>query len=409
MAVADLTDWMDEFGRPGVVWCAKRLAANDTLATNAHQAGPYLPKSFLFGVLPSLNRPDEVNPDVEIDVYIDSHSDHKKARAVWYNKALHGTGTRNETRLTRFGGKSSAMLDPDSTGALTVFAFVLDESGAAKECHAWVCGDDGVEADLIEERLGPVEPKSFVTWTPGSVVPSVTVAAPPSTCRLTAGEILPQWMTKFPTGEEIIGMAISRRPPTGMNVDKRIIRRRECEYEMFLSIEEAVYLPKITAGFTSVDGFLSLAQTILQSRKSRSGNSLELHVREIMKEEGMVAGASFTHKPVVDGGKRPDFIFPSQAAYDDPSFPAERLRMLAAKTTLKDRWRQILREANRIPNKHLITLQEGVSVPQFNEMTEAGVKLVVPYHLHRSYPKAIRPHLITFESFLGDVRLLGVP
>ena len=50
--------------------------------------------------------------------------------------------------------------------------------------------------------------------------------------------------------------------------------------------------------------------------------------------------------------------------------------MLAAKTTCKDRWRQIINEADRIKLKHLITLQEGVSEAQFREMQEAGVQRI---------------------------------
>src|SRR5882672_11356095 len=116
MALADVTDWIDEYGQPGNIWYAKRLAANDTLATHSHQAGPYVPKEFLFRILPAVNRPDLENPDCSIEAYIDSHADHRTIRAVWYNKKLHGTGTRNESRLTRFGGKQSAVLDPESTG-----------------------------------------------------------------------------------------------------------------------------------------------------------------------------------------------------------------------------------------------------------------------------------------------------
>jgi hypothetical protein len=189
-----------------------------------------------------------------------------------------------------------------------------------------------------------------------------------------------------------------------MNPDVRLVSRRKCEYEVFLSVEEAVYLPRITAGFISVDGFLGLAQTILQSRKTRSGNSLELHTREILNEEGLKAGIDFTHRPVIEGGKRPDFLFPSQEAYENPSFPDAELQMLAAKTTCKDRWRQILNEADRIRTKHLLTLQEGVSEGQFREMREAGVQLVVPAALHEAYPTSVRPNLLSFESFIGSIR-----
>ena len=38
-----------------------------------------------------------------------------------------------------------------------------------------------------------------------------------------------------------------------------------------------------------------------------------------------------------------------------------RSRMLAAKTTCHDRWRQLIDTAGPIPVKHLLTLQEGVS------------------------------------------------
>ena len=83
--------------------------------------------------------------------------------------------------------------------------------------------------------------------------------------------------------------------------------------------------------------------------------------------------------------------------------------MLAAKTTCKDRWRQVLNEASRVPTKHLLTLQEGVSEGQFSEMREADVRLVVPADLHDAYPKAVRPHLLTFGGFLGEVRGLNLP
>jgi hypothetical protein len=411
MALADVTDWIDDFGRPGIVWFAKRLSANDTLATHAHQAGPYIPKEFLFEMFPQLNQPAAENPDYHFDLYVDSHADHRNIRAVWYNNRVRNAGTRNETRLTGFGGAQSALLDPDSTGALAAFAFVqAPNGGGASECHVWVCKDETQE-DLFEERLGPVEPKAYVIWTPGSgpaleLFPPVAAAA--NTCRLAAADIPPAWIAKFPTGEEIIRKTIERRPPTGTNADVRLIRRRICEYEMFQSVEEAVYLPRIHAGFTSIENFVSLAQTILQSRKSRSGNSLELHAREIMTEEGLVAGTDFIHRPVVEGGKRPDFLFPSLAAYGNANFPATRLRMLAAKTTCKDRWRQVLNEADRIETKHLLTLQEGVSEGQFKEMCEAKVQLVVPIGLHASYPDSVRPHLVSFESFIGDVRLLGI-
>ncbi len=82
--------------------------------------------------------------------------------------------------------------------------------------------------------------------------------------------------------------------------------------------------------------------------------------------------------------------------------------MLAAKTTCKDRWRQVLNEASRIDVKHLLTLQEGVSEGQFREMTEAGVALVVPSVLHNAYPESVRSRLLSLETFIAEVRLLKI-
>lgn len=414
MPVTDVGSWMDEYSREGTVWFAKRLSANDTLATNAHQAGPYLPKDFVFDIIPSLNTPAVKNPDFHIDTYIDSHCDNLSVRIIWYNNKLHRNpetglhGTRNEVRMTNWGGMASPVLDPSSTGALAVFVFVLSEHGIAESCHVWVCDDD-VQADLVEERIGVVEPKFSVMWKPGILDGLLTTTGTGvTTCRLALADIPPAWLAKFPTGEEIVAMTRARRPDLLLPVDDRLTRRRDCEYEIFRSVEEAVYSSRISEGFSSLENFISLAQTILQSRKSRSGTSLELHARDIFTEDGLIAGVNFTHRPTVEGGKKPDFVFPSVAAYNDPTFPQERLRILAAKTTCKDRWRQVINEANRVPVKHLLTLQEGVSVPQFMEMRDAGVKLVVPSNLHKKYPEPIRAELITFESFIAEVRTLNV-
>jgi len=406
MALVDLTDWMDENTGPHIVWYVKRLSGNDTLANGSHQAGPYIPKEFLFEIFPSLNRPDGENPDKRFEVRIDSHGDVRNVRAIWYNNKLRG-GTRNEARVTNFGGAESALLDPESTGSLAVFAFHRDVNGEATDCHVWVC-DHEVEEDLIEDRIGPVEPGKFTIWKMDERQPGSLIPPPRTSCWMTRKEIPPEWLVKFPTGEEIIRKAVEMRGDHGLAVDQRLMKRRDCEYEIFRSLEQEVELPVIRAGFDNIEDFVARAQTILQRRKSRSGRSLELQTRAIFLEENLREGIDFQHQPESDAGKKPDFLFPSEAAYKDPSFPVNRLRMLAAKTTCKDRWRQVLNEASRIENKHLLTLQEGISENQFREMTDERVTLVVPKPLVGCYPESVRPYLQTLESFIGDIRLLNV-
>ena len=164
-------------------------------------------------------------------------------------------------------------------------------------------------------------------------------------------------------------------------------------------------LPRARTGYDSMAEFLKHAQSVLQRRRSRSGNSLELNVRQILIEEQFREGVDFDYKPASEPNHEPDFLFPSAEAYHDPSFPQERLRMLGIKNTLRDRWRQVLQEAGRIPHKHVLTLQQGLSQNQFKEIQDSEVQLVVPSSLHDKYPRSIRPHLQTLESFIGDLRL----
>jgi hypothetical protein len=299
------------------------------------------------------------------------------------------------------------LLDPESTGSLVVFAFHRKEDGEAQSCAVWVCRTE-TEAELVEELVGPIEPAQPVVWTlddKGVGYPEQPMLERAS-CWLSTAEIPLDWLKTFPSGEEIVRKTVELRNRLDLQVDERILKRRDCEYELFLSVEEALELPVIRAGFDSLSTFVQRAQTILQRRKARSGRSLELHMREILKEEQLREGVDFQHQPESDPGKRPDFLFPNQAAYQDRSFPCERLRMLAAKTTCKDRWRQILNEAERIPVKHLLTLQEGISENQFREMHAAGVTLVVPRPLMSKYPVSVRHQLLSVEKFVSEVREL---
>lgn len=405
--LVDVSDWIDEVAQSDSIWYLKRLSGNDTLANGAHQAGPYIPKEFLFKVLPELKQPDKTNPYASFELCIDSHTDCRKVRAIWYNNKLRG-GTRNEARITQLGGSMSALLDPESTGTLVVFAFITKNNGKLDSCHVWVCRNE-TEADLIEDKVGPIEPGKWTIWNPKLGVPEFQGhGASSGSCWLCLKEIPQAWIERFPTGQEIINRVVNMRPESGVSVDKRILRRRECEFELFRSVEEAVELPRIKEGFVNIEDFISRAQTILQRRKARAGLSLELHTRAIFIEEGLKEDKDFSYDCESELGRKPDFLFPSVNAYKDTNFSSVKLRMLAVKTTCKDRWRQILNEANRVKTKHLLTLQEGVSENQYKEMVQSNVKLVVPEPLISKYPTKIRSELQTLESFIADIRLLSI-
>ena len=222
-------------------------------------------------------------------------------------------------------------------------------------------------------------------------------------CWLAPEQMPERWLERFPTPQEIFDAALDLQAHRGLPMDERMIRRRDCEYAVFRSVEHAVESRVIERGFNSIDEFLARAQTILQRRKSRAGRSLELQLRALLDEENV----AYTFHPTTESGNQPDFIFPSQEAYDDSDYPVNRLRMLAAKTTVRERWRQILNEADRIPVKHLFTLQERMSENQFAQMRDEDVRLVVPSPLHTRYPQSVRRELMTLQDFVSETRAIA--
>ena len=88
------------------------------------------------------------------------------------------------------------------------------------------------------------------------------------------------------------------------------------------------------------------------------------------------------------------------------TFPTERLISLAAKTTCKVRWRQVINEADRLRDrpKYLCTLQQGISPAQMDEMQSENVILVVPRQYITSYPADRQDRIWTLSKFVSYVR-----
>ena len=147
----------------------------------------------------------------------------------------------------------------------------------------------------------------------------------------------------------------------------------------------------------NLDAVLEAAQSAFQRRKSRAGSALENHLEYLFKTHAI----SYSRTPITENKIKPDFIFPNIQCYHDPSFPADKLTMLAAKRTSKDRWRQIINEAARIDVKHLMTLQPSISENQTAEMQSEKIQLVIPFALHDTYTTTQRPWLMSVQDFLN--------
>ena len=86
----------------------------------------------------------------------------------------------------------------------------------------------------------------------------------------------------------MVSKTVGLRPKSSVDVDLRLTRRHGCEYQQFRSIEQALEISRIAQGYVSMDAFLDHAQSALQRRKVRAGNSRELHVRHILREESLI-------------------------------------------------------------------------------------------------------------------------
>lgn len=392
-------DWIADVATDQWMIYIKRLSANDTGATKSHQVGIYFPKHVLGELFPSISRTDHKNPDTYFTAVVDSDDvPEHQLRAIYYNNRFFGVKNgRDEKRVTQWKKHVdyTPLQDKEKTGSIAIFAFNANPSGNSEYMKAWVCRNLE-EEDYLEERVGEIDPLSTYFDRGDATFEGLF-----STGTISMEEYPAEWNQEFPSGAAIIQYLFERRFHSSLDVDKRILKRRTHEFNLFKLVEHKHTFPLIKDGFDNVDEFIELANRVLNRRKSRSGKSLELHLEKIFLEENLT---TFGTQCRTEVNKRPDFLFPSCEAYNTETFPDERLRMLAVKTTVKDRWRQITGEANRIDSPYLFTLQKGVSENQFQEMKEQNVVLVVPKSLHETYPKPIRHELRTLAGFIAETR-----
>ena len=218
---------------------------------------------------------------------------------------------------------------------------------------------------------------------------------------LNTEDLLSRFKGKFPTTSEfssytreLSGIKNSLEDPDGA-----LLRWWEEEEKLFRALERKIVEKQLDKGFKNVNHFTEFAKSVLNRRNSRAGHAFENHITQILTD----------HHIYFDRGKRteykskPDFIFPSIDIYHKASADSSLipfLTMLAAKTSCKDRWRQITKEAKLIKTKHLITLEPSISVDQTDEMNRHSVQLIIPEDIFSSYLPEQQKWLMTLGEFI---------
>jgi hypothetical protein len=371
----------------------KFISRNDVDATGGHQYGFLLPK-------PVWQMYTEHPPDKGVN-------NHKLVTVLWQDGRIthscihwYGTRSRSEYRLTRFQ-RDFPFRTFDNVGDLLVFtrrgpdefsAYVLDDEEDIEEIKAalgveitktWAAFRAGVEPEIEDETEDECVSHCFRKF----------VAA----------------LDNFPAGRvfsEFTLQALTEcvKRFDQFTSDQTLMMAVDAEYQLFRMAERQICQPQITRLFRDVDDFLETASSIINRRKSRAGRALENHFEYLLSR----AGIPHTIRPLTIEGN-PDVVIPSEDAYHDINYPLDRLYVVGVKTTCRDRWRQVLNEAERVPRKHIMTMQAGISEKQLGQMHRASVSLVVPEQLHALYPKDRDIELLSVEEFIDTVRgQLGV-
>lgn len=366
----------------------KFISANDAGKTGGHQEGFYMPKSTLPLMFDSPGvKGSNKDRFIKIDWYDYQPTE---SRFIYY-----GTGTRNEYRLTRFG-KGFPYLTEDNVGDLFILAHIEGDQYAGFVLQS----DEDIEDFFAAFNLSSENTNALIAK-------ATTVTAEDALLQCFTAYVK-SITVQFPETRELASHArqcfVSAYRKTASHIQKapdaELINWLDAEFQLFKVFENDRYSQRIKTPFATVEELVEMANTILNRRKSRAGKSLEHHLAEVFRVFDLV----FDAQAVTEDNKKPDFVFPGAKAYHDMAFDSGKLIVLASKTTCKDRWRQIINEADRVPEKHLFTLQQGISSNQLAEMYKYGVRLVVPRPYVDSFPKEFRDRLFTLEKFVQLVK-----
>lgn len=360
----------------------KFLAANDTGYTGAHQAGIYVAKN-AYKVLFDESGIRGENKDKWVDIkWQDDFT--TRSRLIYY-----GRSTRNEYRITQFG-RGFPFLRVEHTGDLFVLIKNFRDDYSAYVLET----EDEINSFLEAFGMTPTDT--------GGIIQKENIRLDQKE-EIALSHFVESLQDDFPASIEMSAMArkivnevYDHEENIVLDPDGKLISWIEMEYKLFRKIEYIRYGEMITKGFSSVELFIEVANMVLNRRKSRAGKSLEHHLSAMFDGNSL----EYTAQPKTEGNKRPDFIFPNEALYHDMGYPPEKLVFLGAKTTCKDRWRQVINEADRIRKKHLFTLQQGISASQIDEMTAENIILVVPDQYINSYPYEKRGAIWTLRKFI---------
>jgi hypothetical protein len=168
------------------------------------------------------------------------------------------------------------------------------------------------------------------------------------------------------------------------------------------SIERVI--TAIVDGYQEIDALMLSAS---QQRKSRAGTSFENHIDQMLTDGKL----PFQKQVVLTDLRRPDFILPSYRVFTDRHRGKSEALVLSAKTTLRERWKQVPSEIENC-ELFLATVDEQIAGNAVDHMKSLGITLVVPEKLMKSDVTEYHGHsnVIDFKTFFEtEIRAARMP
>ena len=411
----------------------KKLSNNDrdwARYKNKHQAGVYIPHEERDGgFFPALQAKERKEEGAEIrEVYFPTVwpqlADEEKL-----TRLVHYTSKGQETHMTGLPKEAFAELLPAS---FLVMGRVSKDDGYRYECLT--IDSDSDEAILLaemfdidatfmvavldpaavrareRERILDFAEQVIAAWEKGTIAEfAKTNAAMPPTA-----ELAQMARTAF-----LEKSGLEKLDPFALENPGDVLREisRSIEWELFKEFqrrERAVELVRLVLGdkprkvtasevirrlvdeLPAIDALMLSAS---QQRKSRAGYSYEHHI------EAMLLGGSIPHEKqvVIASRKRPDFVLPSLAFVDSNTEDAGTGLILSAKTTLRERWKQVEREKGD-RQLFLTTVDENIAGSTIEDMASIGVCLVIPESLRKSRETEYSDHenVVSFRELCDE-------
>ena len=401
----------------------KKLSRNDTSwadDSGKHQAGFYIPRPI---------REARFFPELQADNLAKPHIFHAECPVLWPQTGevttSHMRHYSNKGTETHFTVLPKALFQDLTPASLLLVGRLSRPIGG---CHYWIVVLDSAseEAELLETVLdldagfhyGRFEPVRFEDASrlardetqelierlqhaiaTGALTELLAeygdIPDPASIAATARGEwlqtngfaTLDPWTIPNP-GDAI--MEISRDIEF-RHYKRYELRRRAAELVSLLADSEDL-VTAIVRRFPEIDRiFLSASQ----QRKTRAGRSFEHHIAASLK-----AGRVRFVEQAVTGGRRPDFVMPDLSALRSKKRTYREALVVAAKTTLRERWKQVTSEKLNC-DVLLATVDDRVARTSIQEMATAGIRLVVPETLKRSDEAHYSglPNVISFREF----------